>query len=384
MTSLELLFWISAAIFAYSYVGYPLLLAVVAGLRPSPAVRSSPITPSLTVLMVVHNESAALERKLRNCLGLDYPPEALDLLIVSDGSSDGTEAVAARYADQGVRVLLLPGPRGKAACIAEALGHCRGEVVVLCDVRQEIERGALRALVADLADPTVGAVSGELLLRDGGQSAGGSGLSTYWSYEKTVRRLESRIDSVVGATGALYAIRRTLLRPLDPRTILDDVLIPMEAVLAGYRVVFEPRARAWDIPPDRSVHEFRRKVRTLAGNFQLLELRPALANPRRNRLWWQLVSHKLSRLAVPWCLLLALTVSVVLARRGSVLHAFVVASIAALGGLALGGLWVGRRRRASALLSIPYAFALLNLAAIVALFGFISGSQRAAWRASRP
>jgi cellulose synthase/poly-beta-1,6-N-acetylglucosamine synthase-like glycosyltransferase len=383
MPPLDLLFWLSAVLVAYSYVGYPALLAAISILRPSPPPRRSPVAPPLTMLMVVHDEAAALGRKLENCLALDYPREALDVLVVSDGSTDGTEEVAARFASRGVRTLSLAGPRGKAACIGEALPHCRGEVVVLCDVRQEIEPGALRALVASFADPRVGAVSGELLFREGRRSAAGSGLSAYWSYEKTVRRLESRVDSVVGVTGALYAVRRDLLRPPDPRTILDDVLIPMEVVLAGYRVLFEPEARAWDVPPDRGAHEFRRKVRTLAGNFQLLEIRPALLDPRQNRLWWQLVSHKLSRLAVPWLLLLALGASVALAWGGSAFHQGVVVAGVVLLGLATGGLLVGRRRRAPPVLSVPCAFALLNTAAVVALFGFLTGRSRAAWRGPR-
>jgi hypothetical protein len=155
----------------------------------------------------------------------------------------------------------------------------------------------------------------------------------------------------------------------------------MEAVLAGHRVVFEPQARVWDAPPDRSAHEFRRKVRTLAGNYQLLAIKPSLLNPAQNRLWWQFVSHKLSRLLVPWFLLVVFASSVVLASQGSVFHGVVVTLLGLLGALALAGFWIGRRRRAPALLSLPYAFVLLNAAAVVALFGFLSGRQRAAWRA---
>jgi cellulose synthase/poly-beta-1,6-N-acetylglucosamine synthase-like glycosyltransferase len=377
----EWAFWLAVGFVVYSHFGYPALLAILGRLRPAAAIRRGDATPPITILIVAHDEEAALHRKLRNCLSLDYPRDALEVLVVSDGSTDGTEDVAAKYASQGVRLLALPGPRGKAACISTALEACRGEVVVFCDVRQEIEQGAVRYLVADLADPTVGAVSGELWLRRGGRSGGGRGLSAYWSFEKVVRNLESRLDSVVGATGALYAIRRSLLHPIDPRTILDDVMIPMGAVLAGYRVVFEPAARVWDESPDQGDREFRRKVRTLAGNYQLVYLRPDLIHPRRNRLFWQFASHKLARLAVPWCLLVMLLTSSVLATQGLAFYSVILIAQAALGGLALAGCWVGRHRRAPAVLSIPYAFALLNAAAAAALFGFLGGSQRAAWRA---
>jgi cellulose synthase/poly-beta-1,6-N-acetylglucosamine synthase-like glycosyltransferase len=377
----EFVFWASAGLLLYSYLGYPVLLSLLTALRPAPAVRKAEVTPPVTILIVAHNEAAALDRKIRNCLALDYPPEARELLVVSDGSTDETESLVAQHTGGRVRFLALPGPRGKAACIAEALPACHGEVVVFCDARQEAEPRSLRALVAGFADPTVGAVSGELLLKSGQASASGTGLSTYWSFEKLVRRLESRFDSVVGATGAFYAARRSLVRPLDPRTILDDVLIPMEIALAGYRVIFELDARVWDEAPDRSEHEFRRKVRTLAGNFQLLAVNPVLMNPLRNRLFWQFVSHKLSRLAVPWCLLGLIGTGLHLAAQGSPLHLAVSATAAAVCVLALAGWWVGRWRRAPAFLSVPYAFVLLNVAAAVALFAFLSGRQRAAWRA---
>jgi biofilm PGA synthesis N-glycosyltransferase PgaC len=374
-------FWAATALLVYSYLGYPALLGLLISLRPSAPLRRTEATPTVTMLIVAHNEAPALERKVQNCLALDYPVDAREVLVVSDGSTDVTQDVVTRPGDRGLRLLALPGPRGKAACINEALPACHSELVVFCDARQEIETGALRALVAAFSDSAVGAVSGELLLRSGRASASGPGLSTYWSFEKLVRRLESAFDSVVGATGALYAVRRRLLHPIDPRTILDDVLIPMEVALAGHRVVFEPEARVWDDAPDRSEHEFRRKVRTLAGNYQLLALRPSLLNPFRNRLFWQFVSHKLSRLAVPWCLLALVAASLHLALHGSRLHLAVCWAAAAVCGLALAGWWVGRRRHVPAILSIPYAFVLLNGAAAVALFGFLSGRQRAAWKA---
>jgi len=183
-------------------------------------------------------------------------------------------------------------------------------------------------------------------------------------------------------TGALYALRRPLFKPLDPRTILDDVAVPMEIVLAGYRVLFAPKASAFDRIESDSGREYRRKVRTLAGNYQLLALRPALLDPFRNRLLWQLVSHKLSRLAVPWCLLLLLLASALLA-RAHWFYAMALVAQLALYGLALAGWRSARRQRPLRLTSLPYTFALLNLAAASGLLGFLRGTTRAAWKASR-
>jgi cellulose synthase/poly-beta-1,6-N-acetylglucosamine synthase-like glycosyltransferase len=384
LTVEELVFWSSATLIMYAYFGYPLLMAFLARLRPTP-VRCHPFTPSVTLLLIVHNEEQRLDAKIKNSLALEYPPDRLQMLVVTDGSTDRSGDITARQNDSRVRLLGLPGPRGKAASIADALPHVEGEVVVLCDVRQAIEVDALQRLVANLSDPAVGAVSGELLLgSDRDSSSAGGGLVKYWSYEKLIRQWESRFDSTVGVTGAFYAVRRGLLSAPDPRTILDDVAIPMEVVRRGHRVVFDTRARAWDEAPSSAPHEFRRKVRTLAGNYQLVQLMPWLLHPRRNPLWFQFVSHKLLRLAVPWCFVVIGVTSVILAAHGSTF--FTLVALAQLGVYGLGsiGALLGRWRPLPTLLSLPAAFLLLNAAAAVALFSFLGGSQKAAWRATRP
>lgn len=383
-TELEALFWTAAAVVIYSYVGYPALLAALARWRPAPAVRKAPCLPSVSLVMVAHNEEERLAAKLRNCLDLDYPRDLLEILVASDGSRDGTEEIARSFARDGVRLLSLPGPAGKPTALNQAIPAARGEVVVLCDVRQRLARDALRELVANFADPTVGAVSGELHIEAPSGSPAGEGVGFYWRYEKRCRRLESRLDSTVGATGALYALRRELFRPIDPRTILDDVAIPLDVVAAGYRVVFEPGARAYDREAESAEKEYRRKVRTLAGNYQLVALRPSLLSPRRNRLFWQLVSHKLSRLAVPWCLLTLLGASLLLSLRPGLIYRLLLAAQVLFYGLAAAGGLLQRLPVRVRALSLPYAFALLNMAAASSLLGFLRGTQRVAWKQAIP
>ena len=381
--SLEAVFWLAAAAVFYSYGGYPLLLALAARLRPAPPVRRGDEAKPLSVVIVAHNEQEQIGRKLDNCLSLDYPPDRLEVLVASDGSTDLTEEIVERRVSERVRLLRLPGPAGKPSALNAAAAEARGEILLLCDARQELDRGAARALVANFADPSVGAVSGELLFRPSDGSAGLEGVGLYWTYEKWIRRTESRFDSTVGVTGAICAMRRALYRPLDPRTILDDVALPMSVAQAGYRVVFEPAAIAYDRAPEDPRKEYRRKVRTLAGNYQLVALRPDLLNPFRNRLFFQLVSHKLSRLAVPWCLLLMLGVSGVLAARGSLLFAWLLAAQCAFYLMAWVGWWLKRGGRAVRLLSVPYSLTLLNIAAAEAFFGFLLGREGAAWRMAR-
>jgi len=372
-------FWLALLLVAYAYLGYPALVTVMGWLRPAPAPRRAPITPVLSLVLVVRDEEAHVERKLRNCLDLDYPRERLEILVVSDGSRDRTETLVAGFADRGVRLLSIPEPCGKAAALNAAVAEARGEVLLFTDARQLLAPDVAKRLVAHFADPSIGAVSGELHLEPPDTPSASRGVGLYWSIEKLVRRAESRFDSTVGVTGAIYALRRELFRRLDERTILDDVAIPMEVVLAGRRVVFEPAAAAWDAIAADPAREYRRKVRTLAGNLQLLRLRPALLDPTRNRLFWQLVSHKLARLAVPWCLLLLLLSSLVLARTGEPYRTVALAQVAFYLAAAVAAA-LQRRGWAPRPLSVPYAFVLLNLAAAAALFDFLRGRQTASWK----
>jgi poly-beta-1,6-N-acetyl-D-glucosamine synthase len=379
--SIEGLLWASAAIVAYSYVGYPALVGALAWLRPARRVSKAPIEPRVTLLIVAHNEEARIEDKLRNCLEVDYPRDRLEVLVASDGSRDGTEHLVRSFASEGVHLLALPGPNGKPSAINAAVPRASGEILVLCDVRQRLGKSAIRELVAHFADPQVGAVSGELHIPGGTSSTSGEGVGIYWSYEKAIRRAESRLGSTIGATGALYAFRKSLFQPIDPRTILDDVAIPMNVTRAGYRVTFEPAAEAFDEPATDTAREYGRKVRTLAGNYQLVALYPWLLDPRRNRLLWQFVSHKLSRLAVPWCLMAFFGASAWLAFQGSPAYQPLVAAQAVFYGMAAAGCGLERLGRHPRWLSIPCGLTLLNVAAGAAFFGFLRGTHKAAWRA---
>ena len=287
---------------AYVLAGYPLWLGLLASLRSRPVRRAEELK-TVSVILPVHNGERWIERKLRSIKALDYPEELLEIVVVSDGSTDATCEIVASF--EGVRLLCVP-RGGKARAINRALEAAGGEIVLFTDVRQELEPGSLRRLVSCFADPAVGVASGELLIRSGGAFEQ-DGIGLYWSYEKWIRRQQSRLDSVMGATGALYAVRRELARPLPPDTLLDDVHLPMQIFLQGYRVVFVEHAHAYD--DAAALHtEFRRKVRTLAGVYQLLARIPALLGPR-NRMWFHFVSHKVGRLLLPFALLGALASS---------------------------------------------------------------------------
>ena len=271
---MKLLFWLSFFLVSYTYLLYPAWLFFRSKVRPKP-VKSEPIFAKVSVVIAVRNEGAHIDEKLANLHNLDYPKELLEILVVSDGSTDQTNEVLGRRVGSEVRSIILQTHVGKAEALNRALGTVAGEIVVFMDARQRIAIDALRVIIGNFADPRVGCVSGALMLEKAGATAT-RGVGSYWEMEKSIRLWESLSGSSVGATGALYAVRRSLIPHLPEGLILDDVFIPMEVVRRGARVIFEPRAIAWDNLPVRPLQEFRRKVRTLFGNYQLLHLAPWL------------------------------------------------------------------------------------------------------------
>jgi poly-beta-1,6-N-acetyl-D-glucosamine synthase len=346
-------FWVSLGLVVYVYAGYPLVLAGWARLRARARRTDEAVTPPVSVVLAARNEAARLPGRLENLLALDYPADRLEIVVVSDGSRDRTAQVLAPYLGEGPgrpRVRLLERPaEGKASALNHGVAAASHDVLVFADARQRFSRDAVRRLVANFSDPSVGAVSGELLLdceTADTDSSVADGVGAYWRYEKWLRARESEVDSMLGATGAIYAMRRSAWRPLPPGTILDDVLAPMRAVLGGWRVVFEPGARAFDVTAPDTGAEARRKQRTLAGNWQILALEPRLLVPIANRVWVQYCSHKIGRLLVPWALVAIFVSSLFLVRESPVYLVAVVAQ-AAFYGLAFYGAWLEHRRRRS-------------------------------------
>jgi cellulose synthase/poly-beta-1,6-N-acetylglucosamine synthase-like glycosyltransferase len=383
---LEWIFWLSGAGIAYVYAGYPLLLKAWSRVRPKAIHPIAPEDlPPISIVIAARNEANALGARLENLLSLEYPADC-QIIVVSDGSTDDTAVVLADYAPQVEGVLIPAG--GKARAINAGVARARHEIVVFADARQVFAPGALHELVAPFRDPAVGVVSGELLFLPGDSGSSiAEGIGLYWSYEKVIRRDESAVHSTLGATGAIYAIRRTAWAPLPPDTILDDVLTPMRAVLIGYRSVFNGRARAFDRPSASAKAESRRKVRTLAGNFQLLWLEPRLLLPWRNPVWLQFVSHKVGRLLVPYALVLMLASSAHLAFSSSFYAAAFVAQLA-LYAFAIYGAWLDEHpqhagHRVSSdlfarLARVALTFLVLNASAVAGLWMFALNKK--VWR----
>lgn len=344
---MEALFWGSAFVIGYVYAGYPLLLALWARLaaRAPRKADGAHAWPAISIIIAARNEAGRLPARIANLLELTYPGRR-EIIVVSDGSTDGTARTLARFGDA-VRILEVPAG-GKPLALNAGVAASTGEILVFADARQRFSPGTLTALVSNFADPRVGGVTGELILdceaNASSDSTIGEGVGLYWTYEKWLRRHESAVWSTLGATGAVYALRRSLWQPLPPETLLDDVLAPMRAVLAGYRIVFEEQARAFDRVSDDAAAESRRKTRTLAGNYQILAQEPRLLLPFANPVWIQYLSHKVGRLLVPWALVGAFFASVFLA-PASWFYALACAAQLAFYGLAVFGGWMDARER---------------------------------------
>lgn len=355
-----IIFLLSSAFILYVIIGYPLLTAIWSRFFARPIVKRF-VPRTVSILLPVHNGDRWLADKLRSIRELNYPPELLDIVVISNASTDRTLTIANQHAGPGLRVIEVEQP-GKAKALNAGLAVARGEILFFTDVRQSLGPDSLRALVEHFADPQVGAVSGELMIREG-HSYEEASVGLYWKYEKLVRSAQSRIGSVTGATGAIYAMRRELARPLPDGVLLDDVYEPLCAFFQGYRITWEPDAKAFDYPASLQT-EFQRKVRTLAGVYEIIGIFPRLLVPN-HRLWFHFVSHKLGRLLLPYAFIallassfflpnplkylalaaqagfyglalldIALPDTSVLKRLSSPVHTFVVLMVAAVAGAA--------------------------------------------------
>jgi biofilm PGA synthesis N-glycosyltransferase PgaC len=361
-------FWGAAFLTLYIYAGYPLWMYFRSRFGAQEP-RQAPMLPTVSVILAVHNGAALLRKKVDHLLSLDYPCDRMEIVIVSDGSTDGTDDILKEFPNPPVKAIRCPGHCGKAVALNLGMQNATGEILLFFDIRPWIEFDGLKLLLSNFADPLVGCVSGELVLCDEGHNPGARAVGgLYWRYEQWIRNCEAKVDSPLGVYGGFYAIRRELAKALPEGTILDDMLQPLTVIRQGYRSVVDSRVRVYDIWPKSLRGEFNRKVRTLAGNFQLLQLAPWLLL-RQNRLRFELISHKLLRLVVPILLMILLITSAFLAKRSPL---YEVALVAQIGLYVLAALGAGRGIPILGRIAAPAsAFCMLNAAVVVGFYKFL-------------
>jgi cellulose synthase/poly-beta-1,6-N-acetylglucosamine synthase-like glycosyltransferase len=360
----------SAAIAFYIVAGYPVLLATGFRRGAPPVAKDLSYRATVSVIVAVHNGETFIFGKLESLFALDYPRELVEIIVVSDGSTDNTEAIVREWSQRGVVLLTVP-RGGKVAALNLALARASGSILFFTDVRQPLDSQALCHLVANFADPTVGAVSGELRLWSGDHGHHAD-MELYWRYEVWARKRHSRIDSVFNTTGCIYAIRRELAAPMAPDTLTDDAIMPLRAFFRGYRVILGPEALAFDYPANAGA-EFRRRFRTLAGLWQVYARLPRLFTGA-NRMRFHFLSHKFSRLVLPWALLAILASTVAL--PASLLRTCLLLAEAALPVLALLDRLIPAGFPLKRLTSPARTFIVMNVAALAAIVVFLVPATR--------
>ena len=379
------LFWTLLFLIIYCYFGYPLLLAGAAlFMRHTPD--SGKYEPTVSIVLSVWNEEDVIKHKIKNLLSLKYPAEKIEILIASDGSTDRTNEIICQFIDPRIQLVESPQRRGKMAALNELVAKAKHEVVVFTDARQIFDGNAVKVLVRNFNDPQIGCVSGELMLSEK-EGATARGINLYWNYEKFIRRAESQVHSMLGATGAIYAIRRELFTEIPKNIVLDDMFVPLKIIGKGYRAILDSSAIAYDEVADSPREEHRRKARTLFGNYQIFWMFRRMFNPVKSPIAIQLFSHKFLRVMVPFFMIALFLINWHLA-AGSLRYQILFDLqklfyiMAVIGGLARHQKY-GILKIVSKVCYIPYVFCLLNFSALIGFLRFIGPGQDITWEKAR-
>jgi cellulose synthase/poly-beta-1,6-N-acetylglucosamine synthase-like glycosyltransferase len=378
-----ILFWLSLALIVYVYALFPALVFMRGRLRRQPYQRAE-ITPAVSLIIAAYNEAKAIRSRIENILALDYPPDRLEVLIASDGSTDETEAIVRHYSSQGVRLLALP-RQGKAAALNDAVAASTGEILVFSDANSIYAPDAIRALVRPFADPQVGGVAGNQVYQKTKQesSVTGAGEKSYWNLDRRLKQAESEAGNTISATGAIYAIRRTLFRSVAVG-VTDDFYTSTGVIAQGYRLVFAADAIAYEPVASSKDVEFGRKVRVITRGLRGVVLRKELLNPFRYGFYaFQLFSHKVLRRLVVFPLIVLLAMSPFLWTKGVFYQIAAILQILFYGCALFGALWGGSKIGRLKIFSLPFFFVMVNAAALLATWNLIRGHRIDRWEPQR-
>jgi biofilm PGA synthesis N-glycosyltransferase PgaC len=382
MSMIETVFWLSIAIVVYAYAGYPLvLIGLHPVLRRKPTLPNSEHLPTISLLMAAYNEETWIRKKLENCLSLDYPQDKLKILIGSDGSEDGTNAIVSEFADRGVKLFAFHPNRGKMSVVNRLVDQAQGEICVFSDISELFDRNAIKELARHFVDPSVGIVAGNHIFNDT-QSGIGIGTRVYREFKRFLWRIESRLYSTCRCDGCIYACRRGLYPFPADTTINDDVAVPLGVLSQGKRVIFEPKAVIRGDVESNTKAFFAQKVRCYAGRYQNLFQLSRMYQPWKVRRLFVLLSHMVLPTFVPWFLLLALLANGALCFNGGLLYQLLFVCQAGFYLAATIGYFAERFGLHLSPIAIPFYFVTANIGSMLGFLAFISRMQRVTWRKS--
>lgn len=377
----QIIFWTSVAALFYVYVGYPLLVWLVGVLRPR-AIKKDVFAPTVTILITAYNEEKAIRAKIENTLKLDYPKEKLEILVASDGSTDKTDEIVKEFAAQGVKLFRQEGRMGKTFTQNKAVEQANGEIILFSDATTNYQTDVLTTILPNFADETIGCVAGKLIYVDETDSGVGKGAKSYWNYETFIKESESRACSLIGASGCLYAVRKSAYQPMYPEAC-SDFLICTVIFRQGLRSIYEPNAICTEETNRQTQKEFQMRVRVIGQTFTDLWRNREMMNPFRHGFYAvELISHKVLRYAVPLFLTLIFITSAILDFYSNLFIGFFVIQI--LFYLAAFAAWLFERKgKKLGVLAIPLYFVLANLASLIGFYKFLSGERYAKWEPIR-
>jgi cellulose synthase/poly-beta-1,6-N-acetylglucosamine synthase-like glycosyltransferase len=358
----------------YVYVGYPLLILLLAMFRRRKVHPDDAFEPTVSLIVAAYNEEQTIEAKLKNCLELDYPRHKLELIVFSDASTDRTDEIVKGYEKDGIILLSLTERKGKTAGQNLAVTRAQGEIIVFSDANAYWRPDAVRKIVRNFHDPSVGCVCGELIYFSQDKTLIGDAEGVYWSYEKLLKRLEDRAASILGANGSIYALRKALYVPL-PEDIISDFIEPLKIVEQGYRTIYEPAAISYEQSTTNFAEEYQRKKRIINRSFYALLYYRSLLNPIKHlALSWQLVSHKILRWLIPFYLPIIFVVNLLLLKSAFFQLTLALQVLFYL--TAWLGFWLERMRWHHVLFYAPFYYCLVNLAALEAIVNYFIKRQK--------
>ncbi len=376
----EIAFWSAVSLIVFTYAGYSLVILVLSRLVHNP-VRRSHIEPRVTYLITAYNEEKNIAAKLEQVLTLDYPADRLEIIVASDGSTDRTDQVVKGFSDRGVKLIRVEGRVGKTETQNQAVRQAAGDIIIFSDATTRYERSAIRNLVRNYADPSVGAVSGRYEYCNPTGAAIGLGSILFWKYENAIKTMQTNIKTITGCCGCIYSVRRDAYAPL-PADIISDLVEPLKVLEKGYRIVFEPDAIAYEETTEKSKEEFRMRVRVIARGMRGLLYMKTLFNPfRHGFVAFQLLSHKVLRWFIPVFMMIALVSNLFL--LGIPFYNLTLALQLAFYALALIGYVAEPRNLLAKPLTIPLYFVTVNLASVVAMYRIWRGYKAVTWETVR-